>query len=93
MKILMVMLSSPVVSVMGVNNDVIRQAQEDEGNESTNGTATTNARGPYYSRFTALVSHVTPAQPGPYGWAPNPFAVAAGSQSGASSLLPPSSGM
>ena len=83
--ILMVLVSVPVMSVVCVNNDIIRRAQEDEGNESTNGSPTTNARGPYYSRFTALVSHVSPAQPGPYGWTQNPFAAATEAQSDATS--------
>ena len=81
--ILMVLVSVPVMSVVGVNNDIIRRAQEDEGNESMNGSPTTNARGPYYSRFTALVSHGSPARPGPYGWTQNPFAAAAEAQAAA----------
>ena len=82
-----VMMMFPTVYVAGVNHDIIQRAQEDGGNKTVNGTATTNARVPYVSRITAMVSHVTPAQPGPYGWTTNPFAAAAAdAQSSATSV-------
>lgn len=87
---LMVLLMSPAVTVMGVNNDVIRQAQEGGDNASVNGNSTSNERGQCYSRLNTLVSHVTPAQPGPYGWAPNPFTAVADPQANTPSLSPPS---
>ena len=69
-----------------VNND---DNEDHDGAANASVTSTRNARGPYYSRFTAIVSHVTPAQPGPFGWAPNPLAVAAGSHAEASPLFSP----
>ena len=83
MMMTMVVLIMMPVGVSGVNNDTIRQAQGDEGNKTV-------VRGVYSSRFTALMAHVTPAQPGPYGWTPNPFAAAAADQSGSTSLFSPS---
>ena len=75
---LMMVVWAPVMGAMGVNNELIREAQEGAGDEGGNGSSTSNARGPYYTRLTALVAQVCPAQSGTHVWVQNPLPDATG---------------
>ena len=75
--IVMMLVLTPVATVVGVNPELLRQAQEGNDDNGGNGTATNAVRVQSYVRFSSLVAHVTPATPGPHGWTQNPFAAAA----------------
>ena len=75
--IVMMLVLAPVATVVGVNPELLRQAQEGSDVDGGNGSATANVRVQSYVRFSSLVAHVAPAAPGPYGWTQNPFAAAA----------------
>ena len=75
--IVMMVVLVPVVTVVGVNPELLRRAQEGNDDNGGNGTAANTVRVQTHVRFSCLVGHVAPAAPGPYGWAQNPFAAAA----------------